>query len=156
MANKALLDAIASDFARDTSKEVKGAWMIYGKRRYLIARAHRNNVAFQKMMEVEMRPYQWAIERGNLDALKDVTNTVLQKVYASTILIAIENLPVPATKDSPALPATSLDYTPADGVMLFEALPDFWDSVFKFAESGRNYALDHGYNPDEVKDDSKN
>lgn len=151
MANKALLEAISSDFARDTAKEIKGAWMPYGKRRYLIARAHRNNVAFQKMMEEEMRPYQWALERGNADSIKEVAQSILQKVYATTILLAIEE--VSSKKDEPN---KLMDYTPEDGVMLFEALPDFWDAVFRFAEAGRNYAREAGYTADDIKADSGN
>lgn len=151
MANKALLDAISSDFARDSVKEQKGAWMIYGKRRYLISRAHRNNVAFQKMMEEEMRPYQWALERGNADAIKEVAQSVLQKVYAKTILLAIESIPA-----KPGETGTSLEYTPEDGVMLFDALPDFWDAVFKFADTARNYNIDSGYTIEAIKADSGN
>lgn len=151
MANKALLDAISSDFARDIEKESKGAWMIYGKRRYRIARAHRNNVAFQKMMEEEMRPYQWALERGNADAIKDVAQAVLQKVYAETILLAIESMP-----EKKGEAGKAMDYTAEDGVMLFEALPDFWDAVYKFADTGRNYTRDGGYAAEDVKADSGN
>lgn len=151
MANKALFDAIASDFARDSDKETKGSWMIYGKRRYLIARAHRSNVAFQKRMEEEMRPYQWAIDRGNFDAIKDVSNAIMQKVYAETVLLAIESLPA-----KPGESGKSLDYTPEDGVSLFEQLPDFWDAVFKFSDAGRNYTKDTSYSPTDVKADSGN
>ena len=90
MANKALLDAIASDFARDSTKESDGVWMTYGKRRYKIARAHRSNIAFQKGMEEAMRPFQWALERGNHEALQGASQVILQKVYAETILKEIQ------------------------------------------------------------------
>lgn len=151
MANQALLDAIASDFARDPEKESKGAWMTFGKRRYLVARAHRSNVAFAKRMEEEMRPYQWAIERGNFEAMKDVSLAIMQKVYAETVLLAIETLPTKAGD-----PNVSMVYAPEDGVALFAALPDFWDAVYKFSEAGRNYAKSSTYAPDAVKADSGN
>jgi hypothetical protein len=151
MANQSLLDVVTKDFARDASKEGKGAWMVYGKLRYLIARAHRNNVAFQKAMEEEMRPYQWAIERGSLDAIKEVTQHIMHKVYAETVLLAIERLP-----NADGTSGERLDYTPADGIELFTKLPDFWDAVFKFADTGRNYARAESYSPEAVKDDSGN
>lgn len=151
MSNKALLDAVASDFARDSDKESKGVWMVFGKRRYLIARAHRNNVVWQRRMEEEMRPYQWAVERGNLEAIKDVMQAIMQKVYAETILLAIEELPIKAGDVG-----KPLDYTPEDGVTLFDALPDFWDAVFKFSDAGRNYAKDVGYSPKQVEADTGN
>lgn len=137
--NPAFAD-IAADFAKDAGKENDGAWMTYKRFEYLVARAHRDNIAFAKMLEERMRPYQWAINRGDMSALKDVANDVLQEVYSETVLKGIRR----------AVTKEALPYTPADGVSLFKKLPDLWDNVFKFAQS------DEPYSPDAVKDDSKN
>lgn len=131
---------IINEFAKDSEKENKGVWMTYKGHQYLIARAHRDNVGFARMMEQELRPYQAFIDRNNLAAIKDVASDVMQRVYAQTILLGIRKL---ADK-------TTLDYSPDDGVMLFKRLPDFWDEVFKFAGSTEPYA------PDQIEDDSKN
>jgi hypothetical protein len=131
---------IAEDFAKDASKENDGVWMPYKRFEYRVARAHRDNTAFAKMMEERMRPYQWALNRGDMAALKDVANDVLQEVYAETVLKGIRRV---GTKEE-------LAYSPKDGVALFTKLPDLWDNIFKFAQS------DEPYSPDAVKDDSKN
>lgn len=131
---------IFKDFAKDSGKETNGVWMTYNKHEYLIARSHRNNVKFAKLMEELMRPYQWALRRDDWDAIKEVANDLMQVVYAKTILLAIRRLGS----------TEQLDYTPEDGVALFKALPDFWDLVYKFSNR------DSVYSPDAVKDDSKN
>lgn len=133
-------DEIVADFEKDAAKENSGVWMTYGRFQYQIARAHRDNTAFSKLMEVKMRPYQWAIDRGNMAALKDVAKDVMQEVYAETILKGIRR----------SATGEVLEYTPADGVELFKKLPDLWDEVFKFSNVGENYT------PDQIKEDSGN
>lgn len=130
---------LIEDFAKDAEKENNGVWMTFKRHQFLVARSHRDNVAFLKLMEVRMRPYQWALDRGNLAALKDVANDVMQGVYAETILKGIRKLD-----------GTVLDYKPEDGVSLFKQLPDLWDAIFKFANSDENYS------PDSIKADSGN
>lgn len=130
---------IIGDFKKDSVKETKGVWMTYKRCQYLVARAHRNNVEFLKTMETNMRPYQWAIDRNNFAAIKDVAEAAIQVVYAQTVLLGIKKLD-----------GTVLDYTPEDGVALFQQLPDLWDEIFKFAGNETNYA------PDAVEADSKN
>lgn len=132
-------DEIVADFQKDAAKENSGVWMTYGKFQYRIARAHRDNTAHKKLMEEKMRPYQWAIDRGNTAALKGVALTVMQEVYAETILLGIRRVS-----------GEDMAYVPADGVGLFAQLPDLWDEVFRFANAGENYT------PDQVKDDSGN
>jgi hypothetical protein len=131
---------IVADFAKDATKENGGVWMRYGRFEYLIARAHRDNTAFAKVMEEKMRPYQWAIDRGNVNAIKGVAQDMLKESYAETVLKGIRRAD---TKEA-------LDYAPEDGVKLFTMLPDLWDEVFKFAQSGENYS------PDNVTADSGN
>lgn len=130
---------LIEDFAKDPKKESEGVWMAFGRHQFQVARAHRNNVAFMKMMEQELRPYQWAIERNDWDAIKEVAAEALKKVYSKTILRGIRKLD-----------GTPLDYTPEDGEALFTKLPDLWDAVFKYAGTDKNYA------PDKVVADSKN
>lgn len=130
---------IIGDFKKDSAKETAGVWMTYKHFKYLVARAHRNNVEFLKTMETEMRPYQWAIDRNNFAAIKDAAETAIQAVYAKTVLLGISKLD-----------GTVLDYTPDDGVALFAQLPDLWDEIFKFAGNEGNYA------PDAIEADSKN
>lgn len=137
---KDFLSEVVDDFAKDKSLENEGVWMLYKRFEYRIARAHRNNTQFQKVMEEKMRPYQWALDRGNLNALKDVANAAMQEVYAESVLLGIRRV---ETKEE-------LPYTPEDGVALFQKLPDLWDEVFKFASSGEPYAVQ------QVKDDSGN
>jgi hypothetical protein len=132
-------DDLIEDFKKDSVKENEGVWMTFKRHQFLIARSHRDNKEFQKLMEERMRPYQFAIDRGNLSALKEVANEVLQGVYAETILKGIRKLD-----------QTPLDYEPADGVKLFDQLPDLWDAVFAFAKTDDNYS------PDAIKLDSKN
>lgn len=131
---------IVADFAKDTSKENDGVWMTYGRFEYLIARAHRDNTRFAKLMEEKMRPYQWAIDRGNTAALKGVAADMLKEVYAETVLKGIRRA---GSKEV-------MDYQPEDGVALFTRLPDLWDEVFKFAQAGENYS------PDKIEADSGN
>lgn len=130
---------LIEDFAKDKAKENDGVWMTFKRHQFLIARSHRDNIAFVKLMEVRMRPYQWAIDRGNLAALKDVANDVMAEVYAETILKGIRKLD-----------GTPLAYEPADGIALFKQLPDLWDAIFKFANADENYS------PDAIKEDAKN
>lgn len=132
-------DDVVADFAKDPKKEVEGVWMTYGRHKFLIARAHRNNVGFLKLLERELRPYQWALDRGNLTAIKDAFADVLQVIYSKVILLGIAKLD-----------GTMLDYAPADGLALFKRLPDFWDKVFAFSNSEANYS------PDAIEADSKN
>jgi hypothetical protein len=132
-------DDLIEDFKKDSVKENAGVWMTFKRHQFLIARSHRDNKEFQKLMEERMRPYQFAIDRGNLSALKEVANEVLQGVYAETILKGIRKLDL-----------TPLDYEPTDGVKLFAELPDLWDAVFSFAKADDNYS------PDAIKADSKN
>lgn len=133
------IDELAKDFAADPKKETDGVWMTYKRHEYLITRAHRNNVAFFKTMEQEMRPFQWALERGNIDAIKDAAGEALQRIYARTILRGIRRLD-----------GTVLDYKADDGVALFKQVPDLWDKVFEFAKGDSNYS------PDQVDLDAKN
>lgn len=146
---KDFLKDVVEDFAKDSDKERSGVWMTYKRFQYLVARAHRNNTKFMKLMEERMRPYQWALDRGNFDALREVANEVLQGVYAETILLGIRRVPA-KDADGNALPEERLPYTPEDGVALFRALPDFWDETFKFAGASEIYA------PSQVKADSGN
>lgn len=138
---------IVGDFKKDADKEQKGVWMTYKRHQYLVARSHRNNAKFFKMMEERMRPYQWAIDRSNFGAIKDVAELLMQAVYSETILLGIRKTD---GKEPDNADGTVLSYTPADGLALFSALPDLWDEVFKFANQEANYS------PDQVKDDSKN
>lgn len=133
-------DDIVADFKKDASKENTGTWMTYGRFQYQIARAHRDNTAFAKLTEEKMRPYQWAIDRGNMSALKGIALTIMQEIYAETILKSIRRTET----------GEVLEYAPADGIELFKQLPDLWDEVRKFADSGDNYA------PDAVVADSGN
>lgn len=135
---------LVEDFAKDTKKENEGVWMTYKRFQYLVSRSHRDNVKFAKLMEEKMRPYQWAVDRGNLAAIKDVANDVMQEVYAEAILKAIRKIPV----DGVAQP--NLEYSTEDGVALFKKLPDLWDAVFKFS------GADDNYSPDAIKADSGN
>lgn len=135
-----LLADVVEDFAKDSEKENKGVWMPFKRFEYLVARAHRNNTKFLKTMEEKMRPYQWALDRGNMNALRDVANDVMQEVYAETILLGIRRID---TKEP-------LPYTVEDGVALFNRLPDLWDEIFKFATSTEPYS------PAQIKDDSGN
>jgi hypothetical protein len=130
---------IVSDFKKDTTKENDGVWMNYGQHQFLVARSHRDNAKFFALMEQELRPYQWAIDRGQFAAIKVAADAVMQKVYAETILLGIRKLD-----------GTALDYTSDDGMVLFKELPDLWDEIFKFSNNGGNYA------PDAVALDSKN
>lgn len=131
---------IVEDFKKDSKKENEGVWMPFKRFEYKIARAHRDNVAFAKLMEERMRPFQWAIDRGNMTALKEVANDVLQVVYAATVLKGIRRV---GTTES--LAASEDDY-----IALFKQLPDLWDAVFKFAQGEENYS------PDTVEQDSGN
>jgi hypothetical protein len=131
---------IVSDFAKDNEKETKGVWMTFGRHEFRIARAHRNNTKFLKIMEQEMRPYQWAIDRGNFEAIRVQADEVMRTVYSKTILTGIRKLD---TKEE-------LEYSPEDGVALFKQLPDLWDTIFKFSNQESNYT------PDAVEADSKN
>jgi hypothetical protein len=131
---------IVADFAKDASKENGGVWMRYGRFEYLIARAHRDNTAFAKLMEEKMRPYQWAIDRGNIAALKGVAQEMLKQVYAETVLKGIRR----------ADTGEAMDYQPEDAVALFTRLPDLWDEIYKFAAAGENYS------PDKIEADSGN
>src|ERR1035437_10798946 len=124
MAEAGKFDDLIADFAKDSVKENTGVRMTYKRFQYLVARSHRDNVAFLKVMEERRRPYQGAIDRGNLAALKDVANDVMQGVYAETVLKGIRKVD-----------GTVLDYLPSDGVGLFKKLPDLWDAVFKFANA---------------------
>lgn len=139
------LAGIAEDFAKDAAKETGGVWMTYKRFQYRVARAHRNNAKFLALMELRMRPYQWAIERNNFQALRNVAQDVMQEVYAETILLGIRPVPTADAAEPAELP-----YEAADGVALFGKLPDLWDNVFQFAGNESNYS------PDQIKDDSKN
>ncbi len=132
-------DELTQDFTRDAAKESGGTWMTYRRHKYLVARAHRNNKAFLREMEEGMRPFQWAIDRNDLGAMKNAATGVLQEVYAKSILKGIKKLD-----------GTDLPYTAQDGMELFKKLPDLWDTIFKFSNSESNYT------PDQVADDSKN
>lgn len=139
---------IVADFAKDSSKEVSGVWVPYKGAEYRIARAHRNNTAFSKLLEEKMRPYQWAIERNNLQSVKTAVDAVMRGVYAETVLKGIRT--ICKTVDGVEVPGKELDYETSDGVALFNKLPDLWDFVFKQANAEESYA------PDAVKDDSGN
>src|SRR4051812_45588492 len=104
--NEAFAD-IAEDFAKDTAKENAGVWMPYKRFEYLVARAHRDNTAFQKLMEERMRPYQWHLNRGDMSALKDVANDVLQEVYSETVLKGIRRAAPGTDGVKEALPYTA-------------------------------------------------
>lgn len=125
------LQAVAADFAKDGVKESGGVWATYKSRQYLISRAHRNNTAFSKAVEVQMRPYRRLVEAGNLEAMKDKAAEVMQSIYASSVLLAI--------KDTDG---SDIPYTGADGVELFKMVPDFWDFVNKFANQEDNFVLE--------------
>lgn len=140
MTDKAYLSEIGDDFAKDSDKESKGVWVPYKRFEYRVARAHRNNKQFLKLFEQRMRPYQWALDRGNVAALKDVANDVMQAVYAEAILTGIRRAD---TKEE-------LPYTPEDGVHLFKHWPDLWDEVFRTANNAETYAVE------QVKADSGN
>lgn len=135
----ARFDDVIADFAKDPAKENEGVWMNYGRHQFLISRAHRNNARFLKLLEQEMRPYQWALDRGNLSAIKDAFADVLQTVYSKTVLLGIRKLD-----------GTVLDYSPEDGVALFKKVPDLWDKIFAFSNNESNYS------PDKIEADSKN
>lgn len=127
-----LLKGVIEDFAKDSKKETDGVYMPYKRHRFLIARAHRNNPKFLAMMEAEMRPYQWMIDRNNMkDAIKAMGDVVLKKVYAHTILLGISDLN-----------GTALPYSPQDGIDLFGKLPDLWDEVVKFATNESNFSAE--------------
>ena len=131
---------LIADFEKDKRKENDGVWMTYKRHQFLIARAHRNNTKFFKTLEERMRPFQWAIDRGNFAAIREAANEQMQIIYAETVLLGIRNT---ETKES-------LPYSSEDGFALFKKLPDFWDEVFKFAGNEQNYT------PDQVELDSKN
>jgi hypothetical protein len=131
---------IVSEFKKDSTKENAGVWMTYGKHQFLVARSHRDNAKFFALMERELRPFQWAIDRGNFAAIKDAADEVMQKVYSETILLGIRKL----DGDGAGVHARGWH------VALFKELPDLWDEIFKFSNNGGNYA------PDAVEQDSKN
>lgn len=124
------LQAAANDFAKDSAKETGGTWAFYKSRQYLIARAHRNNPAFLKEIETQMRPFRRLIESGNMDGMKEKSVEVMQTVYATSVLKGIRD-------DEGDIP-----FTPADAIELFRTVPDLWDFVFKFAGQEDNYARD--------------
>lgn len=147
-----VLSELTEDFAKDQGKENNGVWMTYKRFKYLIARAHRNNVAFQKEMEFQLRPYQWAIDRQNMAALRNLADTMLREVYAKTILLAVARV-----TEADGTPSVNQDgspkrlaYTPEVGVALFNKLPGLWDEVYRFSNAEDNYS------PDTIKADSKN
>lgn len=139
MADLSKFGDLIEDFAKDSKKENDGVWMTYKRFQYLVARSHRDNTSFSKLMEERMRPFQWAIDRNNMQALKGVAEDIVQGVYAETILKGIRKID-----------GTVLDYEPSVGVALFKQLPDLWDAVFKFSGSDDNYS------PDMITADSKN
>lgn len=126
----ARLQAVVADFSKDNIKESKGAWAPYHGRQYLIARAHRNNTVFSRIVEEKMRPYRRLIEANDLESMKDRAATVMQEVYAESILLGIRDTN-----------GEDIPYTPADGVVLL-AVADFWDFVFKHANNGDNFAVE--------------
>lgn len=135
---------VVRDFEKDPAKERNGAWMRFKNFEYLVARAHRENVEYKKLIEVEMRPFQWAIDRNDLTSVDEATREALQRVYSKTILKAIRR----------ANSTIELDYTPEDGASLFKALPDFWDKLFAFAHKEQNYEPD--YTEPQITSDSGN
>lgn len=141
---KTKFSEIVKDFQKDAAKEQEGAWMRYRNFEYLIARAYRKNVEYKKLLEVEMRPFQWAIDRNDLSSIDDATQEALQRVYAKSILKSIRR----------AGSTIVMDYTPDDGVELFKALPDFWDKTFAFAHKEQNYEPD--YNDKQIESDAGN
>src|SRR3974390_1791979 len=111
---------LIADFEKDSKKENDGTWMTYKHFQYLVARSHRNNVAFFKLMEKELRPYQWAIDRGNFAAIKEVANEAVQKVYAETILRGVRRVGA----------VTEMPLTTDEKIDLFKRLPGLWDEIF--------------------------
>jgi hypothetical protein len=126
----ARLQGAIADFSKDNAKETGGAWAHYKGRQYLIARAHRNNVLFSKIVEAKMKPYRRLIDTGNIEAMKDRAAEVMREVYAESILMGVRDT------DGQDIP-----YTSEDGKVLL-AVPDLWDFVFKNANQDDNFATE--------------
>lgn len=137
-----VLDLVSADFARDKAKENKGVWLPYGRLEYLIARGHRSNAKFSTDMEVTMRPYQWAIRRGEkaIESVASAINEALHDTYSRNVVFGVRRSD---TKEE-------LPITPDEIKQLFKDLPDFWDWVYKEASNDLNYSSE------QVAADSKN
>lgn len=126
-----------------TSKDVEreGVYLDYGKFRIKVARAGGANKAYQRLLEVKMRPLQRAIKTETLDP--ELAEDLMREVYAKTVVLGwdtkvtdVKGEPTwEVGKLRPAAGGELIKATPEAVAALFKALPDLFSDVIAQASS---------------------
>lgn len=117
--------SLYTQFKTNDELERTGIFLEYGTTddgkpiRILIARAGGSNLAYEKMLEAEVKPYRRQLQNETLDT--GVVLRVLKKVFAKTIVLGWENV---QDKDGKPLP-----FTVDNCIKLFDDLPDLFKDI---------------------------
>lgn len=131
-------------YETDDNAEKTGIEVQFGPKTFIkLARAGGANKAFQKAAEREFRPHRQAIERGVIDI--DMTNDLLKKVYAETIVLGWRGVldPKTITYGADGEPdfsqAKELPFSKENALYLFRELPELFNDLKEQAENAANF-----------------
>lgn len=123
-----------TSFKTDKGLEQAGVYLDYGKFRVKIARAGGANKAFQRMLEVKLRPFQRAIKTETIDP--DLAERIMLEVYSKTVVLAwetkVKDEATGEEKWEPILQTVSGDMVKPSSeeiAKLFKALPDLFADI---------------------------
>jgi hypothetical protein len=127
--------SLFKQFATNRQAEVEGIEVTFGGANedgsmptFRIARMHRNNKRYQKMVEQETKPHIFAIRNDTLDPAID--EAITMRVFIATILLGWKDLIVPEVFDT----HERVEYTPENAEKLFKALPELYTSLRENAQ----------------------
>jgi hypothetical protein len=136
-------------FATDKTLETRGIRVDYGAFYFNIARAGGANDRFRDLVREKTRPYQRAIDLGQMD--EDVALKLSGEAFAESVLMGwgkvVEGKDVPNKMPSPK---GDIDFNVANAIKLFAELPELLaDLMFEAQKRGNFQRVEN-------KDDAKN
>jgi hypothetical protein len=134
---------LRKNYATDRTAEVEGVEIAVDMNDHnnepiyiTVSRMGQNNKAYTKTLEERTAPHTAAIQNETLD--NELGNKIMQNVFVDTVLKGWRNLPKSELtgddKDTDDLP-----YSRENALLLFEALPDFYDVCLSHAKKAANF-----------------
>lgn len=123
--------SLRKTFKTDQNAEVEGVWVVVGMNDHnntpieiKISRMSSSNKRYTKELNRVTKPHQSSIQNDALD--NDLAKSMLQEVFADTIILAWKNLPKSDLTGNEA-DVEELEFNRDNVLALFKEMPDLYD-----------------------------
>lgn len=136
--------SLRKNYKTDKKAEIEGVSVIIGindnngqPMSITVARMSPSNKRYTKALQAATKPYEASLQMGNMD--NELGRKILQRVFAETILLGWDNIPLSDVTDKDEDEGKIAEYSVENALALFELMPDAYDSWESIAQKGATF-----------------